>query len=154
MKRYNIRVYALIIHEEKILLTDELRLGTRMTKFPGGGHEWGEGLLETIKRECIEELEQELISAEHFYTTDFFVASAFREEDQMISVYYKVTLPNPERIETEEIVFKFKDEVDGAQIFRWIPLDQLTPELLTYPIDKRVVELLLNQRKNSTGKVI
>ncbi len=147
MKRYNIRVYALIIHEDKILLTDELRMGTRMTKFPGGGHEWGEGLLETVKRECMEELQQELISAAHFYTTDFFVASAFREEDQMISVYYLVKLPHPEKIETEETVFKFKEEIDGAQIFRWIPLDQLTPELLTYPIDKRVVELLLSQHK-------
>ncbi|MDQ3111927.1 MAG: NUDIX domain-containing protein [Bacteroidota bacterium] len=143
MKRYNIRVYALIVHEGKILLTDELRMGTRMSKFPGGGHEWGEGLLETVRRECMEELSQELISAEHFYTTDFFVASAFREEDQMISVYYKVVLPHPEKIETGEIVFGFKEDVDGAQIFRWIALDKLTPEQLTYPIDKHVVGMLL-----------
>lgn len=142
MKRYNIRAYALIIHEGKILLTDELRMGTRMSKFPGGGHEWGEGLLETVRRECIEELGQELISAAHFYTTDFFVASAFRDEDQMISVYYKVVLPHPEKIEAEEIVFKFKEETDGAQIFRWIELEKLTPEMLTYPIDRYVVELL------------
>jgi ADP-ribose pyrophosphatase YjhB (NUDIX family) len=142
MKRYNVRAYALIIHEGKILLTDELLMGTRMSKFPGGGHEWGEGLMETIRRECMEELGQELISAEHFYTTDFFVASAFREEDQMISVYYKVVLPHPEKIETEEAVFKFKDEINGAQIFRWVALDKLTPDQLTYPIDKRVAELL------------
>lgn len=142
MKRYNIRAYALIIHEGKILVTDELRLGTRMTKFPGGGHEWGEGLQETIRRECIEELGQELISAEHFYTTDFFVVSVFRDLDQMISVYYKVVLPHPEKIETEEIAFKFKEETDGAQIFRWVALDRLTPDQLTYPIDKHVAELL------------
>jgi ADP-ribose pyrophosphatase YjhB (NUDIX family) len=146
MKRYNIRVYALIIHEGKILLTDELRMGNRMTKFPGGGHEWGEGLLETIKRECIEELGQELISAEHFYTTDFFVVSAFRDLDQMISVYYKVVLPHPEKIETVENIFAFKEEVDGAQTFRWVSLDKLTPGDLTYPIDKKVAELLVNER--------
>jgi ADP-ribose pyrophosphatase YjhB (NUDIX family) len=143
MKRYNVRVYALIIHEGKILLTDELRMGTRMTKFPGGGHEWGEGLLDTLRRECLEELGQEIISAEHFYTTDFFVASAFREEDQMISVYYKTVLPHPEKIETGEKVFGFKEEKDGAQIFRWVKLNELTPEQLTYPIDKKVVELLV-----------
>jgi 8-oxo-dGTP diphosphatase len=142
MKRYNIRVYALIIHEGKILLTDELRMGTRMSKFPGGGHEWGEGLLETVKRECMEELGQEIISAEHFYTTDFFVASAFREEDQMISVYYKVILPHPEKVETVENVFEFKEEIDGAQTFRWVKLEELAPEKLTYPIDKRVAEML------------
>jgi 8-oxo-dGTP diphosphatase len=143
MERYNIRVYALIIHEGKILLTDELRMGTRMSKFPGGGHEWGEGLLETVKRECMEELGQEIISAEHFYTTDFFVASAFREEDQMISVYYKVTLPHPEKVETVENVFEFKEEIDGAQTFRWVKLDELNADQLTYPIDKYVVGLLI-----------
>jgi ADP-ribose pyrophosphatase YjhB (NUDIX family) len=142
MKRYNVRVYALIIHEGKILLTDELRMGTRMTKFPGGGHEWGEGLLDTLKRECLEELGQEIVSAEHFYTTDFFVASAFRDEDQMISVYYKTVLPHPEKIEAGEKVFGFKEEKDGAQIFRWVALKDLSPEQLTYPIDKRVVEML------------
>lgn len=143
MRRYNIRVYALIIHEGKILLTDELRMDTRMTKFPGGGHEWGEGLLETVKRECIEELGQEIIFAEHFYTTDFFVVSAFHKEDQMISVYYKVKLPRPEKIETGEKAFGFKEETDGAQIFRWVALEDLTPDQVTYPIDKRVVEMLL-----------
>ena len=52
MKKYNVRVYGLIILDGKILITDEFRGGMRMTKFPGGGNEWGEGLLETLYREC------------------------------------------------------------------------------------------------------
>jgi len=145
MKRYNIRAYALIIHNGKILVTDEFRNGVRMTKFPGGGHEWGEGLLETVKRECVEELEQEPISAEHFYTTDFFVGSAFREEDQLISIYYKVVLLFPEKVKVTEMQFDFLEEIEGAQIFRWIPLEKLTPEQFTFPIDKKVVGLLLGK---------
>src|ERR1041385_3378794 len=106
MKRYNIRVYALIIHEGRILITDEMRGGTRMTKFPGGGLEWGEGIADCLHRECEEEMHQVPVSWEHFYTTDFFVASAFRAEDQLISIYYKVNLPAPEKILTSEIPFE------------------------------------------------
>jgi ADP-ribose pyrophosphatase YjhB (NUDIX family) len=148
MKRYNIRAYALIIHEEKILVTDEFVMGMRMTKFPGGGHEWGEGLIETIKRECVEELGQEPIAVEHFYTTDFFIASAFRKEDQMISVYYKTVLSYPEKIKVVEKEFDFQEEKEGAQIFRWISLEKLSPEQFTFAIDKKIVGLL----KEGVGK--
>jgi 8-oxo-dGTP diphosphatase len=142
MKKYNIRAYALILYEGKILVTDEFRNGRRMTKFPGGGHEWGEGLIETVKRECVEELEQEPIAVEHFYTTDFFVGSAFRPDDQLISVYYKTILPFPEKIKVTETEFDFEEEKEGAQIFRWIPLEKLTPEQFTFVIDKKVVGMI------------
>jgi 8-oxo-dGTP diphosphatase len=143
MKGYNIRVYALIEHAGNILVTDELRWGKRMTKFPGGGHEWGEGLEETVRRECREELNQEPVSVNHFYTTDFFIASAFQPNDQLISIYYWVTLPHPELIPIKTKVFDFDAEEEGAQIFRWIPKLALTPEMMTYPIDRKVVEMVL-----------
>ncbi|HET6993085.1 MAG TPA: NUDIX domain-containing protein [Bacteroidia bacterium] len=142
MKKYNIRVYALIIHKGKILVTDEFRGNMRMTKFPGGGNEWGEGLIETLKRECVEELAQEPVSIEHFYTTDFFVASAFNSNDQMISVYYKVSIPYPEKIEVVQNEFDFPEEKDGAQIFRWLEIDRIHPDQFTFPIDKKVAGLL------------
>lgn len=141
-KRFNIRVYAIIIHEGKILITDEQRGGTKMTKFPGGGLEWGEGIADCLRRECMEELDQDPISWEHFYTTDFFMQSAFRAEDQLISIYYKANLPAPEKIRVSEIPFEHTRDVEGAQTFRWIPLEKLTSEELTYPIDKHVVRLL------------
>ena len=142
MKRYNIRVYALIIHENKILVTDEFRMGMRMTKFPGGGHEWGEGLAETVKRECVEELGQEPVSIEHFYTTDFFIASAFHEHDQLISVYYKVKLPHPEKIPVVQKAFAFEKEEDGAQVFRWVELEKFSENDLTFPVDKKVAKMV------------
>ena len=142
MKRYNIRVYALIEWEGKILVTDEYRMGMRMTKFPGGGHEWGEGIAQTVIRECIEELGQEPVSVSHFYTTDFFIASAFREDDQLISIYYKATLPAPGEIITADMPFAFPEETEGAQVFRWISDAEISPDDFTFPIDKKVADLI------------
>lgn len=143
MKRYNIRVYALVVWNDQLLVTDEFRMDMRMTKFPGGGHEWGEGLADTVRRECEEELFQTPVEVEHFYTTDFFIASAFREEDQLISIYYKVRLPFPGKIPAENDAFAFPEEIDGAQIFRWIPMSEVSPEQFTFPIDRKVAELLM-----------
>jgi len=70
--RFNIRVYGLFIHEDRILVTDEFRMGQFLTKFPGGGMNLGEGTIDCLKRECMEELGQEIKNISHFYTTDFF----------------------------------------------------------------------------------
>lgn len=142
MKRINLRAYAIIQYKDSVLLSDEFRIGKRMTKFPGGGHEWGEGLVETVKRECLEELNQEPVSVEHFYTTDFFVASAFRADDQLVSIYYNVQLPHPEAIQVAERPFAFEEEIDGAQAFRWVKRSELSSDMFTYPIDQHVALLL------------
>ena len=63
----------------------------------------------------------------------------------MISIYYKVTLPFPERIKIAEKEFGFSEEKEGSQIFRWISLDKLSPNNFTFPIDKKVAELLVNE---------
>lgn len=145
MKRYNIRVYALIFHEGKILLTDEIR-GRRMTKFPGGGLEWGEGIADCVRRECVEELGQEPVALEHFYTTDFFIASAFNSDDQLISIYYTIELPHPEKVPVAGNAFDFGKHEEGEQIFRWVDPATTTDDDFTFPID-RLVAKMLRERK-------
>ncbi len=55
LKHFTIRVYGLIINNnDEVLISDEFQLSTKMTKFPGGGLEFGEGPTDCIKREAIE----------------------------------------------------------------------------------------------------
>ncbi len=86
MYQFNVRVYGLLINEkQEILISDEQEYGMQFTKFPGGGLEYGEGLIEGLKREFVEECNVEVEVTSHFYTTDFFVKSAFNDS-QIISI--------------------------------------------------------------------
>ena len=130
---FNIRVYGLLIQQNKILLCEEFIHGNKIIKFPGGGLEFGEGTIDCLKREFKEELGIEISDISHFYTTDFFVESIFRSTDQVISIYYKVVyedLIDLSKYNTSEITFFRKD------------LSDLNVEDVTLPIDKVVVELL------------
>ena len=56
MKSLNVRVYGILIHENKLLVSDEYIKGMKITKLPGGGLEHGEGTIDCLKREFKEEL--------------------------------------------------------------------------------------------------
>ena len=142
MSIFNIRVYALFINENnEVLVTHEFRFGKAITKFPGGGLEWGEGTIDCLKRECREELGCEIKILKHFYTTDFFQLSAFHSEHQLVSIYYLVHNITP----IQKNISQLKNDVDkneGSQSFRWILISQLNPEEFTFPIDKKVAGML------------
>ena len=57
MHHFNIRVYGILVNEQKqVLVADEYIRGGYYTKFPGGGLEFGEGTRDCLKREFIEEM--------------------------------------------------------------------------------------------------
>ncbi|MDN5286034.1 MAG: hypothetical protein JWR38_2308 [Mucilaginibacter sp.] len=143
MKEYfNVRVYGLLINEQnQVLISDEQEYGQRFIKFPGGGLEIGEGLIDGLKREFVEECEAEVDILSHFYTTDFFVRSAFNNS-QIISVYYKVKNITPLNFPIKTVAYDFGGEGDVLQAFRWVNIADLTTDDVTFPTDKRVVELL------------
>lgn len=142
-KRFNIRVYGIFIHNGSLLLTDEYRMGMEMTKFPGGGMEFGEGPEDCIRRECLEEFGQEFEIGSHFYTTGFFQESAFNKNHQLISIYYMVKPLEELRCKVCTQPFLFEKKEEGAQIFRWKKLGELIPEDLTFPVDRIVAEKLI-----------
>jgi len=137
---FTIRVYGLLVQNNSLLVVDELIAGKQITKFPGGGLEFGEGTRDCLRREMKEETGLEVIVEEHFYTTDFFQQSAFHLRPmQVVSIYYKLSLPaNPDLSQMAAL-----DENDTIIGFRWLPLNELSPIQLSMPIDRVVVEMLL-----------
>lgn len=145
MALFNVRVYGLLINErDELLISDEQEYGMQFTKFPGGGLELGEGLAEGLKREFMEECNADIVILNHFYTTDFFVKSAFNNS-QIISVYYLVKNISPLNLNIKTKAFDFDDEGETLQAFRWIKLNELSAADFAFPIDKHVAELLIKQ---------
>lgn len=138
--RFNIRVYGILINERnEVLISDECRGGIFFTKFPGGGLEWGEGLKDCLTREFQEELGIDVEIGDLFYCTDFFVESAFRKTDQLISIYFRVTYSRNNELNFEQYETSITVEEER---FRWLPLEKISENVFTFPIDKLVAEKL------------
>ena len=145
MYPFNVRVYGLLINQNnEILISDEHEYGIDFTKFPGGGLEYGEGLTDGLKREFVEECNTEVAVVSHFYTTDFFVKSAFNDS-QIISVYYIVKAITNLDVIIKTIPFDFDGDGEVLQSFRWVKLENLRPEDFTFPTDQHVAKLLIEQ---------
>jgi 8-oxo-dGTP diphosphatase len=139
ISKFNLRVYGILINPERHVLLVKEKIGDfEFVKFPGGGLNFGEGIIDCLIREFKEETGQAISIHKHVYTTDFFVQSAFRETDQLISLYYQVTCPFYHEIPKERKIHIAGSRAEHLE-FQWIPLAHLTTELLTFPIDKHVV---------------
>jgi 8-oxo-dGTP diphosphatase len=142
MYNFIVRVYGLLINgHDEVLISDEQEYGMRFTKFPGGGLEYGEGLTDGLKREFMEECNAEVEVLSHFYTTDFFVESAFNDS-QVISVYYMVKNLNELNLPIKTLMFDFDGEGDVLQAFRWVKISELDEADFLFPTDKYVANLL------------
>jgi 8-oxo-dGTP diphosphatase len=144
--KFNLRVYGIVINDNnEVLIADEERKGVQFTKFPGGGLEFGEGTIDCLKREFIEELNQDIVELEHYYTTDFYIGSAFNEQEQLISIYYKVKLEDLSMLTISENKFDFKVVSEEMISLRWLSLQSLSQNDVTFQIDKKVIEMLMNE---------
>ncbi|HWC53346.1 MAG TPA: NUDIX domain-containing protein [Chitinophagaceae bacterium] len=150
---FNIRVYGILINENKqVLVSDEYIRGNFYTKFPGGGLEFGEGTRDCLKRELKEELGIESEIGEHLYTTDYFQISAFNPAHQIISIYYYATALEPIKVPLRINEFHFDEEqlekykqTGQAESLRFIDHNNFSAESVTLPIDKIVAEMIKQQ---------
>ncbi len=142
---FNVRVYGLWVNEEEqVLVADELIQGREITKFPGGGLEFGESTIDCILREMMEEAGTKVEVIRHFYTTDFLEVSAFNSKVDIISIYYLIGPLTALHVRISDKPFDFDERKEGAISFRFISLKYISEEDFTFPIDKRVASLLLN----------
>lgn len=130
------------MHNDSVLVNEELIRGRKIIKFPGGGLDWGEGLIDCLKREWMEELGIAIEVAGHFYTTDFFQASAF-DNSQVISVYYLVSGEPPATL---------VNHVANERTY-WLPAKDITADTFSLAIDK-VVGGMLHKLLNSNSPII
>lgn len=133
-KPFNVRVYALLAHEGKVLMIHEPFQNQLIYKFPGGGLEFGEGTKECLIREFKEELNLAIEVEEHFYTQDFFQANVFNPSEQILLIYYKVKT-------TAEALKELKVLDDDIVEILWKPISELNPDEMTLLADKVVVDL-------------
>jgi len=151
INQFNVRVYILLFDESNtsILLSDEIIQGDYYTKFPGGGLEYGEGLLDCLHREAREELGQDVEVLRQFYTSEPFQASKFIPGDQIICVYYQCCLPKNEQgrrlptFRVSEQKYDFVEKREREESFRWQSIDSLREMDLSLPLDRQVVNRLL-----------
>jgi len=145
--QFTIRAYGLLLHEGNVLVADQLIKGRRITKFPGGGLEYGEGLKDCLVREIKEELDVRVVSIEHLYTTDFFQQSIFHERPmQVIAVYYTFSIEDPGAIRLLSAPFAFSDQ-QQKEGFRWLKLEHAREEDMSLPIDRHVLRMLIGKSR-------
>jgi len=136
LKRFNIRVYGILLDnsKEQVLVSKETYQDLRITKFPGGGLEFGEGIEDALKREFIEELELDIAVDKLLYINHFLQISAFNPQDQLIAIYYQVLAATPLPPNFIEQANRSAENLH----FQWIPRQKLGRKRFSFPVDKYV----------------
>lgn len=130
--KLNIRVYAAVVKDEKVLVLHEEYAGNQLMKLPGGGLEFGEGVLECLHREFEEELNVKIKIIDHLYTQEEFVFSRFRDNEQLLTIYYQVEI-------IDENEFLILDPC--IEKTEWIPINT-DENPFPLPVDKIAFEKL------------
>lgn len=143
LDKFNVRVYGIIVHSGKILVSHERFKGKAFTKFPGGGVQLGEGVLDALIREFKEELNIEIIPSYLFHVTESLQVSSFYAEDQVIAIYYIVTSDEVNLIDTT----KGKEEIEEkGEVFEWVELSDFDKGILSFASDREAAGKLLDKK--------
>lgn len=130
--KINVRVYATVLKDKKILSLHEEYVGEYLLKFVGGGLEFGESIVECLHREFEEELNLKIKNLEHFYTQEDFLVSKFRDNEQLLTIYYLAEI-----VDEDDLIIR-----DSCiEKVEWISLE-VDENPFPLPVDKIVFDLL------------
>jgi 8-oxo-dGTP diphosphatase len=146
----NVRVYGILMQDDRrVLVSDEFIRGSYITKFPGGGLEFGEGTRDCLRREFMEEMGLNVEIGRHIYTTDFYQRSAFNSEHQILSIYYEAialeSITAPIRVKPfdfDEGQLAVYNATGETETFRLIDWEHFSADSVTLPIDKIVADMI------------
>ncbi len=134
----NVRVYACVVKDRKLLVLHEEYVGELLMKLPGGGLEYGEGVLDCLHREFEEELNAKIRIVEHLYTQEDFQVSRFRANEQLLTIYYVAEI-------LDETDFLILDPC--IEKVEWLPVDT-EENPFPLPIDRIAFERLKARLQN------
>ncbi len=140
--KFNIRVYGIWIKNNKILISNENIDGFQMTKLPGGGLEYGEGAIDCLIREFKEELDVQIKVLDLVHTTDQFVQSAFRKNEQVLAMHYFVQ--SEDEIKTYNTIQTTRVGTENNHQFTWEDFNSALLDQFTFEMDKIALEKLFN----------
>ncbi|AIY05457.1 MutT/NUDIX family protein [Planococcus sp. PAMC 21323] len=120
-----------VIHKEgHVLLTKNKDAEGFFYLFPGGGQEHGEVLVDTIKRECLEETGYQVAAGDLLYVREYIGKNHEHAHDRdfhQIEFYFVCT------IEAGSVEIPVPTNPDSHQIgIEWVAISKL-PELRMYP---------------------
>lgn len=136
-KFFRIAVYGLLWQDNYLLFAREIIQGREVVKLPGGGMQFGEGTIDALKREFMEELNVDVEVLQHIYTTDFFVPSAFHSDYQVLAIYYLVR--------STEVLPSVDFRRNGINFF-WQSLSEVHQNILTFETDKKALQIFLKSK--------
>lgn len=131
-EKLNVRVYGATVKDGKVLVLHEEYVGQNLLKLPGGGLELGEGVTDCLRREFEEELNVKINIVSHLYTQEDFVASRFRENEQLLTIYYIVEIAD----ETEFLIMD-----PCIEKTEWLPINAAQNPFVL-PVDRIAYEKL------------
>jgi ADP-ribose pyrophosphatase YjhB (NUDIX family) len=114
-----IRIAALIVKDDRILLAEHEKNGKRYYLLPGGGMEYGESIEEAIKRELIEEAGLPIAVGDLLWTVDSVPPDLHRHVLNLIveaRALSEELTPTPDRV-LRDIVWVPLAELERTTLF-------------------------------------
>ena len=132
-----VRVYAILIAQDHVLLCEEKIKGGIFFKLPGGGLEIGESPAACLQRELQEELKWDCPTIDNLcLTPPMYIQNKWNDKQQVIPLYYPVNL-------AERLNFEI-GAPEEILALHWVPFTKVIAQLSLESDRWAVTEVLDN----------